>query len=250
MAQGVVHRDIKPANILMDGPEKVKITDFGLARAMEDGRITQSGIVVGTPQYMAPEQAQGRAVDHRADLFSLGSLMYAMATGQAPFNADSTVATLLAVVKDKPRPIREVNPNVPQWLADIIEKLHEKEPGKRFQSAKELMDLVGQHWCQLKMAQHVPAAAAPMKPLTWSSTFGRLLGGMFGRSSNGGQALASQAVATAVEPSTAPPRAVLDAGTGPVWSVAFSADDRTLAMALDDGTVKLWDPAARRAARR
>jgi eukaryotic-like serine/threonine-protein kinase len=250
-AQGVVHRDIKPANILMDGAEKVKITDFGLARAMEDGRLTQSGIVVGTPQYMSPEQAQGKSVDHRADLFSLGSLMYAMATGRAPFNADSTVATLLAVVKDKPRPAREVNPNVPEWLSEVIEKLHEKEPGKRFQSAKELMDLVGQHWCQLKLAQHghAPAPAPTAKPngRGWSSTIGRILGGVFGRSTNGGgQALASQAVATAIEPSTAPPRAVLDAGTGPVWSLAFSGDDRTLAMALDDGTVKLWDPAGRR----
>src|SRR5262249_42840754 len=87
-SQGLIHRDIKPANILLEnGVERVKITDFGLARAADDTSLSQSGVVAGTPQYMAPEQASGEAVDHRADLFSLGSVLYAMCTGQPPFRA-------------------------------------------------------------------------------------------------------------------------------------------------------------------
>ena len=87
--QGLVHRDIKPANILLEnGIERVKITDFGLARAADDSSLTQSGVIAGTPMYMSPEQANGQHVDHRADLFSLGSLLYAICTGHTPFRAE------------------------------------------------------------------------------------------------------------------------------------------------------------------
>src|SRR5712692_8182360 len=92
---GLVHRDIKPANILLEGgAERVKITDFGLARAVDDARLTQSGVVAGTPLFMAPEQARGEPVDRRADLFSLGSVLYAMCTGRAPFRASGSMAVL------------------------------------------------------------------------------------------------------------------------------------------------------------
>ena len=88
-AQGLVHRDVKPANILLEnGVERVRLTDFGLARAVADAGLTQSGVVAGTPHYMAPEQARGEAIDHRADLFSLGSTLYAMCTGHPPFRAE------------------------------------------------------------------------------------------------------------------------------------------------------------------
>src|SRR5262245_7004629 len=92
--QGLVHRDVKPANILLEnGVERVKITDFGLARTVDDVALTQTNIIAGTPCYMSPEQARGETVDHRSDLFSLGSVLYAMCTGRTPFRADSTVAT-------------------------------------------------------------------------------------------------------------------------------------------------------------
>src|SRR5437588_6254974 len=92
-AQGLVHRDIKPANILLEnGVERVKLTDFGLARAVDDASLTQSGVVAGTPMYMSPEQADGLPVDCRSDLFSLGSVLYAMCTGRPPFRAPSAVA--------------------------------------------------------------------------------------------------------------------------------------------------------------
>lgn len=108
--QGLVHRDIKPANILLEnGIERVKITDFGLARATDDVGITQSGQIAGTPQYMSPEQAMGHTVDQRSDLFSLGSVLYTLCTGRPAFRADSTVAVLRRVCDDVPRPIHEIN---------------------------------------------------------------------------------------------------------------------------------------------
>lgn len=89
-AQGLVHRDIKPAKILLsEGVERVQITDFGLARAADDASLTRTGVLAGTPQYMSPEQARGEAVDHRSDLFSLGSVLYATCTGRPPFRADN-----------------------------------------------------------------------------------------------------------------------------------------------------------------
>jgi WD40 repeat protein/serine/threonine protein kinase len=149
--QGLVHRDIKPANILLEnGVERVKITDFGLARAADDASLTRSGVIAGTPMYMSPEQADARPVDHRSDLFSLGSVLYAMCTGRPPFRASGTMAVLRRVCDDTPRPIREINPEVPDWLEAIIAKLHAKDPAGRFQSAAELADLLGRHLAHLQ----------------------------------------------------------------------------------------------------
>jgi hypothetical protein len=144
-AQGLVHRDIKPANILLEnGIERVKITDFGLARTIDDASLTQSGVIAGTPMYMAPEQAAGEAVDHRADLFSLGSVLYTMCTGRPPFRATSTMAVLKRVIDETPQPIKDINPDIPVWLCDIIARLHAKKPADRFQSAAEVSGLLEQ----------------------------------------------------------------------------------------------------------
>src|SRR5439155_25027831 len=103
--QGLIHRDVKPANILLEhGLERVKLTDFGLARATEDVKLTQTGFVAGTPLYMAPEQARGEPVDHRADLFSLGSVLYALCTGQPPFQGSTPFVVLKNVTEERPRP--------------------------------------------------------------------------------------------------------------------------------------------------
>ena len=143
-AQGVVHRDVKPANILLEnGVQRVKLTDFGLARVMDDASLTLSGVIAGTPQYMAPEQAWGRDVDARADLFSLGAVMYAMCSGHSPFRARTTMAVLKRVCEDAPRPLRAINPDVPEWLVAIIEKLLAKKPEDRFQSGTEVSELLG-----------------------------------------------------------------------------------------------------------
>ena len=138
-AQGLVHRDIKPANILLgSGAERVRITDFGIAHVDADPRITQSGLIAGTPQYMSPEQVRGEPVDGRSDLFSLGSVMYAMCTGRPPFQADSNYQLLHQVVSVNTTPLEKVNPAVPEWLAAIVARLHAPSPANRYQSAEEL----------------------------------------------------------------------------------------------------------------
>jgi anti-sigma factor RsiW len=166
-AHGIVHRDIKPANILLEeGVQRVKITDFGLARAMDDASLTQSGFVAGSPLYMAPEQARGEALDHRADLFSLGSVLYTMCTGRPPFRAANTLAVLRRVSEDTPRPIREINPEIPDWLADIVAKLLAKEPAERFQSAAEVEEVLGRHLAQLQHhASWTPPPRLPAPPV-------------------------------------------------------------------------------------
>lgn len=149
---GLIHRDIKPGNILIEGgvQGRVKITDFGLARAADDASMTQSGMLAGTPMFMAPEQAQGETLDQRADLFSLGSVLYVMASGRPPFRAATTFAVLKRVVEETPRPIRDLIPETPQWLCDIIAKLHAKKPADRFQSALEVADVLANCEQQLK----------------------------------------------------------------------------------------------------
>ena len=143
--QGLVHRDIKPANILLEnGVERVKITDFGLARAVDDTGVTQTGVVAGTPQYMAPEQARGEALDPRSDLFSLGSVLYALCTGHAPFRAQNTIATLKRVCEEEPRSIREIRPELPDSLVDIIRRLHAKAAPDRIQTATEVAQLLAE----------------------------------------------------------------------------------------------------------
>ena len=151
-AQGLVHRDIKPANILLESDVlaermpivsiKAKLTDFGLARAADDLQLTQDGIAAGTPQYMAPEQARAEAIDARSDLFSLGSVLYAMCTGAAPFRGGSAVAVLRQVSDDDPIPLRAICPEVPDALAAIVERLMTKVPGARIQTATELADML------------------------------------------------------------------------------------------------------------
>lgn len=159
--QGLVHRDIKPSNILLEnGVQRVKITDFGLARAVDDASVSQSGIVAGTPQYMSPEQADGQPIDSRSDLFSLGSVMYAMCTGRPPFRASSTVATLKRVCEETPRPIRELNPDLPDWLSDIIGRLLAKKPADRFQSATEVAETLERRLAEVQRSGFVPPAVA------------------------------------------------------------------------------------------
>jgi serine/threonine protein kinase len=137
--QGLVHRDIKPENILLeDGVERLTLTDFGLARAVDDASLTQYGAIAGTPQYMSPEQARGEAVDQASDLFSLGSVLYTLCTGRVPFRAESSHSVMRKIIDEAPTPIRELNPEIPDWLVGIIDRLMAKDKKNRFPSAKEL----------------------------------------------------------------------------------------------------------------
>ncbi|MDB5388810.1 MAG: serine/threonine protein kinase, partial [Planctomycetaceae bacterium] len=170
-AQGLVHRDIKPANILLEnGVERVKITDFGLARAVDDVGMTQTGIVAGTPQFMAPEQANGEAIDLRSDLFSLGSVLYMLCTGRPPFRATTMMGLLKRICDETPPPIRDLNPEIPGWLEEIITKLLAKRPCDRFQSAQEVAELLG-HWlAHVQRPLNVPCPAPLLKATDFSAS--------------------------------------------------------------------------------
>ncbi len=144
--KGLIHRDIKPANIFLEGPQRrVKILDFGLARPIQEKtQLTQPGLILGTPEYMAPEQADGEAVDHRCDLFSFGCVLYELATGRKPFTGNSTMALLKAVALKDPKPPREINPAIPEELHELIRQLMAKKPADRPQSAREVADLLAE----------------------------------------------------------------------------------------------------------
>ncbi|TWU56836.1 Serine/threonine-protein kinase PknB [Rubripirellula tenax] len=138
---GLIHRDIKPDNIWLDAKSGwARILDFGLVRAASDDLLlTQTDAIVGTPRYMAPEQAQGQAVDHRSDLFSLGSVLYQLATGVPSFTGGNMVATLLAVVNAESKPIAEIAPEIHPDLAALITRLLSKDPQARPQAAAEVV---------------------------------------------------------------------------------------------------------------
>jgi serine/threonine protein kinase len=158
-AQGLVHRDVKPANILLgQDVERVTLTDFGLARAVDDASLTRIGVLAGTPQYMSPEQARGKTVDARSDLFSLGSVLYAACTGRSPFRADSSYGVLRLILDEEPTPIRELNPEIPEWLCAIISKLMSKQAANRFESSAEVAELLER--C-LAYVQHPTAVRLP-----------------------------------------------------------------------------------------
>jgi serine/threonine-protein kinase len=142
-SQGLVHRDIKPANILVDNQvNRVVITDFGLARRETDDAMTQTGVLAGTLNYMSPEQTQGATLDDRSDLFSLGSLLYYLATGDAPFTSDAPMKIIHQISNERQADVRSLNPDISSTLSAAIDRLLEKRPEDRFQSASELEEFL------------------------------------------------------------------------------------------------------------
>lgn len=172
-AQGLVHRDIKPANILLEkSVNRAMLTDFGLARAVDDATLTRSGVIAGTPMYMSPEQAVGEAVDHRSDLFSLGSVLYAMSTGHPPFRAETTFGVLRRIRESDPRAIREINPDIPEWFERIVLNLLSKSPDDRFLSASALSALLEQCLAHVQQptAIGLPEQLLVLTPTKFAST--------------------------------------------------------------------------------
>jgi eukaryotic-like serine/threonine-protein kinase len=257
--RGLIHRDIKPANILLADNNHVLLTDFGLARAYFDAKLTDTGFVAGTTLYMSPEQARGEEVDHRSDLFSLGGVLYAMCTGQAPFAGSTPYLILKRVTEEAPRPIREVNPAIPESLAAVVEKLLAKNPEDRPQAAAEVVELLVQQFC---VASTSTPAAVPTAPATGrKGTVPHSAGDLLIRKRTlaiavpvlllGGVLLSQlsglrRMLGPELGESGPQARVTLSGNAGPVWSAAFGRDGNTLAMAIDDGNVKLWDSQARR----
>ncbi|MFC4062966.1 Stk1 family PASTA domain-containing Ser/Thr kinase [Planomonospora corallina] len=137
---GIVHRDIKPANIMITRNGDVKVMDFGIARAMADSAatMTQTAQVIGTAQYLSPEQARGERVDSRSDIYSTGCVLYELLTGQPPFTGDSPVAIAYQHVRENPVPPSQIDPDIPRWADAIVLKAMAKDPGQRYQSAGEM----------------------------------------------------------------------------------------------------------------
>jgi serine/threonine protein kinase len=168
--QGLIHRDIKPNNIWLedrsaDGEtdERVKLLDFGLARPVEDdARFTQSGNIVGTPAFMSPEQARGERIDFRSDLFSLGGVLYFLATGRLPFQGETTMAVLTALAIRDPIPLGDSRQDLPSALVGLIDRLLAKDPARRPASAREVADLLA----RLERATDT-VAVGPLRPDQW-----------------------------------------------------------------------------------
>ncbi|MFN8705623.1 MAG: serine/threonine-protein kinase, partial [Planctomyces sp.] len=153
----IIHRDIKPANILLEGGILgIRITDFGLARTMGESNLTQSGIVAGTPSYMSPEQARGIPLDHRSDLFSFGSVLYALATGQPPFSAETPLGVLRKITEEEPRTVQEIRADLPDWFSALIHRLLRKNAEDRYSTAGEVSALLNQCLQHILPGNNVP----------------------------------------------------------------------------------------------
>ncbi|WP_337177122.1 serine/threonine-protein kinase [Paludisphaera sp.] len=166
---GLIHRDIKPENLLLTRKGRLKVADFGLCRDMDSDRhhVTQQGTTMGTPLYMSPEQAQGHALDHRSDLYSLGVTYYHMIVGEPPFRADSALALALKHVREQPVPIRARRPDVPADVERLVMKLMAKKPDDRYQSAGEMLAELNRVRAQMTTiagASAVDLAALPSAP--------------------------------------------------------------------------------------
>lgn len=143
--QGLIHRDIKPENILLEeGVERVTITDFGLARSVDDNTVTQLGSIAGTPQYMSPEQARGEQLDQQSDLFSLGCVLYEMCTGTPPFRDATSYGVMRKIIDDSPTPMNQINKEIPTWMMTIVNRLMAKRREERWNSAEEVHAMLEQ----------------------------------------------------------------------------------------------------------
>jgi eukaryotic-like serine/threonine-protein kinase len=143
-AAGVVHRDLKPQNIMLDVKDRVYVMDFGIAHSLETPGMTQTGALMGTPEYMSPEQAKGMKVDPRSDLFALGIIFYEMLTGISPYKAETALATLLKRTQERPQSPAEVDPAIPKAISDVVMKCLEIDRDHRFSSAREILEDLGQ----------------------------------------------------------------------------------------------------------
>jgi eukaryotic-like serine/threonine-protein kinase len=252
-AQGLIHRDIKPANVLLEGKTgRVLLTDFGLARLMEDAKLTQTGFVAGTPLFMSPEQARGEPIDPRSDLFSLGGVLYAMSTGKPPFEGKTPLAVLKQVTEGDFEEIRKSNPLVPDVLTGLIDKLLDKNVNRRIQSAAEVAEILDEIGLRLHRETLTISGRSRSNRLLsklesgrgrWLSRIGFLalalnvslllteatgMTHLFSRGASG--------LVTCVQE----PRLSFEVKEGPMWALSHSPAADLVAAAMDDGMVKVF----------
>ena len=267
---GLVHRDIKPGNVLIEkSTGRVKLTDFGLARSTEDIRLTQTGMLVGTALYMSPEQALGQTVDERSDLFSLGAVMYEMATGRSAFEAPTAVGVMKQIMDTQPPAPHKVNPEIDKPMSDLIMQLlckkAEDRPDSAGQVARALASIVAEHG-PISPLQVPAVASSEVKRLskratvasrvwTWSGwgiatllLAGLVLAMSMGRTPWTNPKGPNDTVSVIFDSPTGPkdvtskfPSVMLGDNPGTVWSINFSPDGQTIAAGIGDGSVRFWD---------
>jgi Flp pilus assembly protein TadD len=165
---GVIHRDLKPQNIMMDKQERILVMDFGLARSLESDGMTQTGTLLGTIEYMSPEQALGKHLDGRSDLFTVGLIFYELLTGRMPFKADTAMASLLKRNQERALPVAELDASIPKGLSDIVSRCLERDLNLRYQSAQEILaDLDAWQGKRPISASVVMPVPAPPRAVPW-----------------------------------------------------------------------------------
>lgn len=137
--KGVIHRDIKPQNIMLLKDGTIKVTDFGIARFSHNETQTMTDRAIGSVHYISPEQAKGSVIDEKADIYSVGVMLYEMLTGSLPFEADNAVSVAIMQMQAKPKPLREINSEIPEGLEQITLKAMEKNPANRYSTAEEMI---------------------------------------------------------------------------------------------------------------
>ncbi|HEX5133151.1 MAG TPA: protein kinase [Candidatus Krumholzibacteria bacterium] len=173
--RGITHRDLKPGNVMVDRDGRLKVLDFGLAKVLSafdnlEGaetvvrtHDTAAGRILGTPSYMSPEQAEGKPIDHRSDIFSLGIVLYEMATGTRPFEGDTPISTISSILKDTPKSVSELKPANPRELGRVIAHCMEKDPERRFQTAKDIRNELEALRREIDSGEIVPPHAKPAR---------------------------------------------------------------------------------------